>query len=88
MSVLTITPLDRPVALPADPTGQVMLVGFTNDLVPGALVAECDGFTYFLTPCCSASATGVAVTDANPHGIACRACYAPVDPRLGGVPQL
>lgn len=41
-----------------------------------------DGIWFYLTPCCAASVTGVSVTPHNPAGVACRACYAPVDPRL------
>ena len=44
-------------------------------------------FLYYVTPCCGADATGVSVTDDNPGGVACRACYRPVDPRLGGNPE-
>lgn len=44
--------------------------------------AENDGIGYYLTDCCSASVTGVSVTSVNPAGVACRACYQPVDPRL------
>lgn len=39
---------------------------------------------FYLTPCCQASVTGVQVTSYNPDGVACRACYQRVDPRLGG----
>jgi hypothetical protein len=45
------------------------------------------GQTY-LTDCCRASATGTSVTVTNPHGVSCRGCYRPVDPRLGAVPGL
>lgn len=44
--------------------------------------AESDGIWFYLTPCCQASVTGVSVTAHNPAGVACRACYSPVDPRL------
>lgn len=44
--------------------------------------ASSDGVWFYLTPCCSASVTGVSQTSFNPQGVACRACYAPVDPRL------
>jgi hypothetical protein len=44
--------------------------------------AECDGIWFYLTPCCQASVTGVSVSAANAAGVACRACYSPVDPRL------
>lgn len=43
-------------------------------------------FDYYLTPCCGADATGVSVTPSNPAGVACRACYQAIDPRLGGLP--
>jgi hypothetical protein len=46
------------------------------------MIAESDGIRYYLTPCCQASVTGVSVTASNPEGIACRACYQPVDPAL------
>jgi hypothetical protein len=45
-------------------------------------IAENDGIRFYLTPCCQASVTGVCVTVDNPTGIACRACYQPVDPKL------
>ena len=41
---------------------------------------------YYLTECCRASATGVQQTADNPAGVACRGCYRPIDPRLGGLP--
>lgn len=44
--------------------------------------ATCDGIGFYLTPCCQASVTGVSVTASNPDGVACRACYRPVDPAL------
>lgn len=44
--------------------------------------ATSDGIGYYLTPCCSASVTGVSVTAQNRAGVACRACYRPVNPRL------
>lgn len=45
-------------------------------------IAENDGIRFYLTPCCQADVTGVCVTASNPAGIACRACYLPVDPKL------
>lgn len=36
-----------------------------------------DHIVFYLTPCCQASVTG------TENGIACRACYNPVDPVLG-----
>lgn len=45
------------------------------------VVAESDGFRYYLTPCCGASAKGLE------DYIGCRACYVEVDPSLGGVPD-
>jgi hypothetical protein len=47
------------------------------------LIAESDGFRYYLTPCCLASAKG-SVNSST--GVACRRCYAEVDAELGGVP--
>lgn len=44
------------------------------------LIAESDGFRYYLTECCFASAKG------SMGGIVCRACYYEVDPALGGIP--
>jgi hypothetical protein len=46
------------------------------------VVAESDGMRYYLTPCCGASATGTA------DYVGCRACYAEVDPALGGIPDI
>lgn len=45
-------------------------------------IAERDGIRFYLTPCCGTDVTGVAETEANPHGVACRACRKAVDPRL------
>lgn len=46
-------------------------------------IARQDGFAYYLTACCQASAKGSANVAS---GVCCRACYAEVDPRLGGLP--
>lgn len=46
-------------------------------------IAESDGFRYYLTDCCRASAKG---SVNSPTGVCCRACYAAIDPDLGGVP--
>jgi len=43
-------------------------------------------FEFYLTPCCGADATGVCITASNPAGVACRACYQPIDPALAGRP--
>lgn len=43
-------------------------------------------FEFYLTPCCGADATGVSITASNPAGVACRACYQPIDPALAGRP--
>lgn len=43
-------------------------------------VAEAEGFRFYLTPCCGASAKGME------SYIGCRNCYAEVDPALGGIP--
>lgn len=36
----------------------------------------------YVTGCCGAAVTGVSITDANPAGVACKACYMPADARL------
>lgn len=51
------------------------------------IIAELGGLRYYLTECCRSSATGVQATPTNPAGVACRGCYAPIDPRLGGLPE-
>lgn len=38
---------------------------------------------YYLTPCCSADATGVSYGT----GVACRACYGPLPEDFGGNPR-
>jgi len=48
----------------------------------GWVVVEAYGLRYGLTPCCGASAKGSMVGDEP--AIVCRACYAEVDPLLGG----
>jgi len=45
------------------------------------VVAESYGMRYYLTDCCGASATGTA------DYVGCRACYQPIDDRLGDVPD-
>lgn len=46
------------------------------------IVAEADGFRYYLTDCCGASAKGCG------DGVtACRACYEEIDDALGGCPE-
>lgn len=45
------------------------------------VIAEGYGMRYYLTPCCGASAKGC------DGYIGCRACYAEIDPSLGGVPD-
>lgn len=47
----------------------------------GVIARNADGMAYYLTPCCAASAKGCA------DYIGCRACYAEVDPGLGGTPD-
>lgn len=47
------------------------------------LIAEIDGFRFYLTPCCNASAKGSAN---SPTGVCCRACYEDIDAVFGGVP--
>lgn len=42
-----------------------------------------EGHPYYVTPCCKASAKG---SGNSPTGVCCRACYAPIDPALGGIP--
>lgn len=49
---------------------------------PIGTVAEIAGFTFYLTPCCQAAATG------SGDGVACKGCWKPVDERLGGLPVL
>lgn len=44
------------------------------------LVAESEGWWYYITECCGASAKGS-------DGIVCRACYYLIDERLGGCPE-
>lgn len=44
-------------------------------------VRDEDGFAFYVTPCCDASAKG------TEWGIVCRSCYEDVDPSLGGVPE-
>jgi len=51
-------------------------VGLTAE---GYQVIDAGGWTYPLTPCCGASATG------SIDGIACRGCYGDIDPTLGCV---
>lgn len=51
--------------------------GRAHDAVLGVPFAASDGIVYLLTSCCGASATG---TEA---GVACRACYCPIDDRMG-----
>jgi len=43
--------------------------------------AVSDGWPFYLTPCCDASAKAVET------GIVCRFCYAAVNQDLGGVPE-
>lgn len=57
----------------------VMIVG--EDAV--GLIAESEGLRYYLTACCLASAKGTANAES---GVCCRACYAELDPAMGGVP--
>ena len=45
------------------------------------VIAESEGFRYYLTECCGASAKGC------DGYIGCRACYREVDPMLGDVPD-
>jgi hypothetical protein len=45
------------------------------------IVAEHDGFRYYLTECCGASTKGC------DGYIGCRACYGEVDWALGGLPN-
>jgi hypothetical protein len=47
-------------------------------------VAEADGFRYYLTECCGASAKG-SVAGGEP-AVVCRCCYSEIDPMLGDVP--
>lgn len=47
---------------------------------PVGILAACDGFVYYLTPCCRASAKGSAMSE---NGVVCRKCYRDVDPMLG-----
>lgn len=47
-----------------------------------AKLVTADGIAYYLTLCCDASVTGVEMTAANPHGVACRSCYQPIDVEL------
>lgn len=58
-------------------TTDVLVIG--RDAV--GVIAECEGFRYYVTDCCGASATG---TD---YGIACRKCRHVVSEMLGGVPE-
>jgi hypothetical protein len=44
-------------------------------------VAECDGFRYYLTDCCGASAKGME------NYVGCRGCYRPIDDGIGGLPE-
>ena len=47
----------------------------------GRIVAESEGFRYYLTECCFASATGSA------DGVVCRECYGSVEASYGGTPD-
>jgi len=47
----------------------------------GKIVAESDGFLYYLTDCCFSSATG------SGDGVVCRECYKPVSSEFGGTPD-
>lgn len=49
-----------------------------NDI---GVVAESEGFRYYLTACCGASAKGC------DGYTGCRACYVEIDPALGGLPE-
>lgn len=40
-----------------------------------------EGFAFYITPCCDASAKGVE------YGTACRACFTEIDAVYGGVPE-
>lgn len=55
----------------------VLVIG--RDVV--GVIAESEGFRYYITECCAASATG---TD---DGTACRNCYSEVSDALGDVPS-
>lgn len=46
-----------------------------------AYVRDEDGFAFYITPCCDASAKGME------WGISCRGCYQDIDPSFGGVPE-
>jgi hypothetical protein len=61
--------------------GDVMIVG-RDEVGLLAESADLPGFRYYLTDCCLASAKGSAN---SPTGVCCRACYAAIDPALGGV---
>ena len=45
------------------------------------IVAEHEGFRYYLTECCAASAKGMQ------DYVGCRSCYDEIDPALGGCPD-
>ncbi len=47
----------------------------------GKIVAESEGFRYYLTNCCFASATG------SGDGVVCRECHKPVSSEFGGEPD-
>lgn len=54
----------------------------------GYVVVRAHGMDYALTACCQASAKGCGPYSDDDEGyIGCRACYAEVDPKLGGEPD-
>lgn len=62
--------------------GGVTVVGI-NEV--GHIAVTAEGFRFYLTPCCWASAKG-SVAGGEPATV-CRKCYEVVDDRLGDVPS-
>jgi hypothetical protein len=58
------------------PVGDVVIVGDDGT----GLIAESEGFRYYLTDCCLASAKG------SMGAVVCRCCYREIDDALGGIP--
>lgn len=65
------------------PKSGAVVVGYTNDVLPGVLVAYSDelDLLYPLTNCCGASAKGSANVES---GVVCRACYREIPTELAG----
>jgi hypothetical protein len=88
MGAYASTQLGRPIITTPRPGSGSAFSGLEPDMTTTVLgrneigvVAETeDGFRFYLTPCCGASAKGME------DYIGCRACYREVDSALGGIP--